>query len=187
MLPAERFRQESRTESEIVYADRPLRRVLVAVVLVVWIAMMVYLGHEVLGFLPFQSWAEQALVLWLGGVLCAGLLIFFGFTTFRAWQHVGYAWPRTEIVLDRKNHLITFRYFHLFRAPTIVQLHGDSIAEVVVNRMLPPGKMKAGWWVWLHHYDGASTLVDGGGYKEPIRKLAADLIEALHVPLRELP
>jgi hypothetical protein len=186
MLPGKRFRQKSRSDSQIVYADNPFRRIGAIIILIVWALMTVYLAYLALDLIPFQDLPGQSWLLWLGRVLCLGLFVFMATTSYKIWQLVRNASIRIEITMDRKNHLITFNYFHLFRPSTSVQFTSQAVSKVVVNRMEWPGTTIKYWWVWLYTRDGGRKSVDGCHNKEPMSCLGADLAHVLTVPLEEM-
>jgi hypothetical protein len=186
LSPSERFIQKSRTELVIVYADKIRKRIGLLLALAFWSCSLIYLASWSLGLFTVEGWNEKGMGIRAIRVLFLGLFIFMGVMAPTLLRLGWNAWTRIEICMDRSNRLVTFHYRHFLRAPTSVRFESRDVAEVVLNRMEWPGTTKNCWWVWLSMRDKDRKLVDGGGFRGPINKLAIDLAEILQVPLRQL-
>jgi hypothetical protein len=185
-VPAERFFQKRRSESNLVYADRIRKRIGAMILLGLWGGGIVYLAWWSFDLFSIQAWRNQDFGWQLIRIISLALLAFMVFLAPTIWNLARNAWTRIEIIMDRKNQRVSFRYHHFLKSPTSVDFLGKDVAEVMVNCMEWPGTPVKCWWIWLYTRDGARKVIDGCRNKEPIRKLAADLAEALHVPLEEV-
>jgi hypothetical protein len=186
-VPPQRFFEKCRSESSLVYADEIRKRIGAVILLGLWGGGIVYLAWWSFDLFSIQAWREQDFSWQLIRIISFALLVFMVLTAPTIWNLARNSWTRIEIIMNRSDQRVSFRYYHFLKAPTNVEFLGKDVADVVVNRMEWPGTPVKCWWVWLYMRDGARKVIDGCRNKEPIRKLAADLAEVLHVSLKEIP